>query len=98
MFNDKGKFRCPVRLTEGIPPQMVMAFVAYRDWEGDPPQALMTPLATEDYQDPVTEATRKYCQEHMGFPETLDFDHHTGSGWETLWDNLCEVRKVEGGK
>jgi len=94
VFNNRGRFRCPVRLTEAIPPGMVMVYMSYYDWEGDPPQALMTPLATEEMQDLVTEATRKYCKSHMGFPETLDFDHHMGSGWETLWDNVCEVRKA----
>lgn len=94
VYNDRGNFLCKVRLSESVPPGMCTVFAAFPNWQGNPAQALMTPMGTPERQNSLSQPTKKYCQEHMGYPETLDFDHHLAGGWETLWDNLCEVRKV----
>lgn len=97
VFNDRGSFRLPVRLTEGIHPGIVYVYMAYPfpDWEGDPPQALMEPLSVPEREDMLLKATHKYVRNHMPFPETLDMELHIANGWETMWDNVCEVQKVE---
>jgi anaerobic selenocysteine-containing dehydrogenase len=96
VFNDGGSFRVPVELSAAIPRGIVFAYLAYssKEWEGDPPQALMSPSGTPEVMDDVMRATADYFKPMMGFPETLDIDHHLLGGWETIFDNVCDVRKA----
>jgi len=97
VFNDGGRFRCKAQLSEKMQPSITRVSMAYAasDWDGDPPQALMTPLGVPEVEDSLNKATHKYCRSHMVVPETLDMELHIVVAWETMWDNLCEVRKLE---
>jgi len=68
---------------------------ADKEWDGDPPQALMEPLGTPEREDVLIKATHDYVRSHMPVPETLDMELHIPVAWETMWDNVCDVRKVE---
>ena len=96
VFNDRGSFKVAARLTESIPPGMAFVFMGYpyKDWDGDPPQALMEPVGVSEPDDALMQATREYCRNHMPFPPTIDMEMHIPVAWETMWDNLCEVRKA----
>jgi len=96
VFNNGGSFRCPAVLTSAIPEGMVFAYLAYsaKEWDGDPPQALMTSSGMPQDMDLVMKATAEYFKPMVAFPETLDIDHHLAGGWETIFDNVCDIRKV----
>lgn len=99
VFNDRGSFKCNVRFTEALPPGSVHVLFSHPAdrWNGDPPQALMTPMATSETYDPIVEKWDAYYVERNPYP-AIDMEAWVGKGWEPLWDSLCEVRKVEGGK
>jgi molybdopterin-containing oxidoreductase family molybdopterin binding subunit len=93
VFNERGSFKAKVTLTNQLAPGMVRVVFAYPadSWDGDPPQKLMYPLGTPEMDDPVT---MKWSQRSKTLPlQCLNFDALL-NGWENLWDNLCEVRKV----
>lgn len=96
VFNDRGSFRVSVKLTEGIPPGIAFVYMSYpfKDWDGDPPQALMEPVGVPEQDDLLMKATHKYCRSHMPTPETMDMEMHIPVAWETMWDNVCDVRKA----
>jgi len=100
VFNDGGCFRCPVKFSSAIPEGMVFVYLAYaaKEWDGDPPQALMTSSGMPQDMDLVMKATAEYFKPMVAYPETLDIDHHLAGGWETIFDNVCDIRKAEGGK
>lgn len=96
IFNDRGSFRITARVTEGFYPHRVLVYLAYpyKDFDGDPPQALMEPLAVPEREDLLMKTTHKYLRSHMPFPATMDMEMHIPVGWETMWDNVCDIRKV----
>jgi len=100
VFNSRGQFRVPAKLTEGVRPGVVFVYLAYtaKAWDGDPPQKLMTPVGTAEREDLLLKTTHKYLRSHMPYPETMDMELHIPVAWETMWDNVCDIRKAEGGK
>jgi molybdopterin-containing oxidoreductase family molybdopterin binding subunit len=96
VFNDRGSFRLPVHLSESIRPGTAFVWMAYamKEWDGDTPQTLMEPLGTPEREDLLLKATQDYARSHMPFPETMDMELHIPVSWETMWDNVCDVRKA----
>ena len=101
VFNERGSFRCKVKLTEALPPGAVHVLFSHpaNRWNGDPPQALMQPAAVSSASDPIVKKWGEVMEKRSPFP-TVDMDLWEGAqqAWETFWDNVCDVRKVEGGK
>jgi molybdopterin-containing oxidoreductase family molybdopterin binding subunit len=95
VFNDRGSFKCRVKLTAALPPGMakVLFFYPAHMWEGDPPQKLMFPMATPEMDDPVIRKWVNVLREKSPML-TIDFNSQCGTGWENLWDNYCDIRKV----
>jgi len=96
VFNDRGRFRVPARLTEAVRPGVAFVYLAYtaKAWDGDPPQTLMTPVGTPEREDLLLKTSHKYLRSHMPFPETMDMELHIPVAWETMWDNICDVKKA----
>ena len=100
VYNSRGSLRTIARISESIPPGMAHMWFGYRasEWEGDPPTKLMTPMDTKEVHDELMQRWIEIERKRAPGPLTTDPDRHSIRGWETLWDNLCEVRKVDGGK
>ena len=98
VFNNRGSFRCQVKVTNKFPPGILKVLFSYpaHKWDGDPPQALMNPMGTPEMDDPVINKWVNIMQ-NWDCPE-LNINTQIGDGWENLWDTLVDIRKVEGGK
>ena len=100
VFNSKGSVRVKAHLTEAFPPGMVHVLYAYpaKDYPTNPPTVLSTSLCTRESQDSLSEKLGRVWQSRQsGMPPTAVFYWVTDTH-DTLWDDLCDVRKVEGGK
>jgi len=54
----------------------------------------MEAVGIPEKDDLLMKATHQYCRTHMPYPETIDLEMHIPVAWETMWDNVCDVRKA----
>ena len=102
VYNDRGTVRAVAHLSEEFPPDMAHLWYSYsaKDYPTNPPTVLSTALGTRDSQDAIARKWEKVWQQRnsaAGAIPTATF-YWTIDTYDPLWDDLCEVRKVEGGK
>jgi anaerobic selenocysteine-containing dehydrogenase len=100
IFNDRGKVLSTATLSEAFPPGMAHLWYAYpkKDHIADPPTVLSTTLSSHETEDEFTVAWGKqWLKQNVeaGMPAMMVFQNGGAGTFETLWDDLCEVRKVE---
>jgi len=97
VFNERGSFKCRVKLTEGLPPGAVHVLFSHpaHRWNGDAPQALMQPAGVAAVSDPIIRKWGEVMKQRSPLP-SADMDLLEGGqqAWESLWDNVCDVRKA----
>jgi len=103
VFNHRGSVRAVAHLSEMFPPGMAHLWYAYpaKDYPSDPPTALSSANATRECEDEVGKKFGEVWLKQnieMGNHPTLMFPPGSWTTNETFWDDVCEVRKVEGGK
>jgi len=101
VFNYYGSIRAKAHLTSMFPPGTACVWYAYpsKDYPTDPPPMLTTSLSTEDSANALSIGLGKMTEDRYASPLLTLLSMFIGRiGNETYWDDLCEVRKVEGGK
>ena len=98
VFNDRGSVRAKAHLTEMLPPGLAHVLYAYpaKDYMTEPPTVLSSALNTREVQDEWSEKFGMLISKAIeveGTPPTVAINLEGTN--ETLWDDLCEVRKVE---
>jgi len=100
VFNEKGSVRVKAHISEMFPPGMAHLWYAYaaKDYPTDPPTILSSTLGTHEVQDAFSTKVvyELMKQPYIGLPPTATFP--LGPANETFWDDLVDIRKVEGGK
>jgi anaerobic selenocysteine-containing dehydrogenase len=98
VFNDRGNVRARAHLSEAFPSGMAHLWYSYqrKDYPTDPPTALSSSLSTREVEDAVSiKWGEVFKQRFGGLPLSMMTSMVGRTGNETLWDDLCEVRKVE---
>jgi len=102
VFNDRGSCKVKVQLSECIPPEAVHLWYGWpRKYyiEGFHKQMMFPISLLPDTDDLLRlkweELARKY---YANVPPIVNWEVYSSSGWDTMWDNYCDIRKVEGGK
>jgi molybdopterin-containing oxidoreductase family molybdopterin binding subunit len=102
VFNDRGSVRARAHLSEMFPPGMAHLWYSYpsKYYPTNPPTMLSTSICSREAEDAIAKAwgpAFRKAQSEAGMPATLIFNPGETTN-ETFWDDLCDVRKVEGGK
>jgi len=110
VFNDRGKLRVNVRLSEAVPPGLVQMWFGYQaaEYIEGSPTSLQVPCGTmENFDETVRnwlDVVKKTSLPLPGeapsverWPETMNGDYKYVGGWDLIFDNYCEVRKISGG-
>ena len=101
VFNDKGSVQATARISNMFPSGTVNLWYAYpaKDYPTNPPTVLSSSLGTTEVEDAFSIRLGEVTTERYGSPLLTLITAFAGrTGNETFWDDLCEVRKVEGGK
>ena len=102
VYNDRGSCKVQVQITECIPPGVVHLWYGWpRKYyiEGFHKQMMFPISLLPETDDPLRlkwEELARKCYAQL--PDIVNWEVYSSSGWDTMWDNYCEVRKVEGGK
>ncbi|MGI6216113.1 MAG: molybdopterin-containing oxidoreductase family protein [Coriobacteriales bacterium] len=102
VFNDKGSVKVPVVLVNFLQPGMVHLWYAYgvkwyKRYDSEPAQELGSYVGTDEGADEICTSWGPYMREFyhkLGLPDAL-INTCGLSGSETIWDDLCEVRRAE---
>ena len=103
VFNQRGVMKVPLHLRNEIPEGMVQTYYSFDETyypDSDCPQVLEEPL---NHPDGYTEMLRFWApwyvqhvmREQMGVPDSLILADGMEGTTETIWDVLCDIRKVE---
>ncbi len=98
-FNDRGKVRAYARLDEAIPPGTVQVWFGWRhtQFEGGTYAELLIPSASPETTDELANFWwNLIIQQGRGGTYYVGGESALAGAWDTLWDCLCDVRKVEG--
>jgi molybdopterin-containing oxidoreductase family molybdopterin binding subunit len=98
IFNQRGTVRGELHLSQTFPPGMAHICYSYpsNEYTTNPPQSLSTAMNTPEAQDPALKKfSGLYFTRGMatGTPDTLLFFGQSTN--DTIWDDVCDVRKVE---
>jgi len=97
IFNDKGSVQAVAHLSQVFPPGTVNIWYAYpsKDYPTNPPTVLSTALGTSEAEDAFSIRICEVAKVRYETPMlSLLSLFGVMIGHETLWDDLCEVRKV----
>jgi anaerobic selenocysteine-containing dehydrogenase len=110
VFNDRGKVHVKVLLSEAIPPGVAQMWFGYQadEYLEGAPTLLQMPSGTMETIDNTVrnwlEVVKKRSLPLPGqapsmerWPETMNGDYKYVGGWDVIFDNYCEVRKISGG-
>ncbi len=100
VYNEKGSVQVTAHLSNMFPPGMAHLWYSYsaKDYPTDPPTVLSSSLGTHDVEDAFSRKVVRVLmkQPYAGLPATATFP--LGGANETFWDDLVDVRKIDGGK
>jgi hypothetical protein len=97
IFNDKGSAQAVARITQMFPPGTVNLWYAYpaKDYPTNPPTVLSSSLGTTEGEDAFSIRLGEVTMQRYSSPLLSLLSGMAGrTGNETLWDDLCEVRKA----
>jgi len=111
VFNDRGKLKVKVRLSQVVPQGVVQMWFGYRAGEylEGAPTLLQVPTGTAETFDEAArqwlEVVKKRWAPLPGKaptwerpPLTMNLPWKIAGNWDVIWDNYCQVRKVSGGE
>lgn len=100
VFNERGAFRVPLQLRDDIPVGMAHTWYSFDEtcYEGLCPQDLMhaenTPEQYDAFLDIVGQVSTAKYTDVLNIPQSMAFVAGNSTP-EGIWDNVCDVRKVE---
>ena len=100
-FNDKGRMQTVMYLDGSVPPGTVHMWYGWRKRHYDVGMYsdLLPDLVTPETIDALADRQWEIAQEVPSVgPFIFGYDSGTGGAWDTIWDALCNVRKVADAK
>ena len=100
-FNDRGNVQAEVEITNVVPSGTIQALFAWsKDAFSKGTFVDLPIMASKETTDELANYWYKLVlQKEGGFtPFFLGGESFVAGAWDTLWDSVCEVRKIEGGK
>lgn len=100
VFNHRGSVRTRAEISEAYPPGMAHLWYAYpkKDHMTNPPTVLSAALSSRETETPFSKRWGKVWLDQnvaQGVPQVLIFQNGSLDTVETLWEDMCDVRKVE---
>jgi molybdopterin-containing oxidoreductase family molybdopterin binding subunit len=96
VFNNRGSLKVKATTTNSMPPGTAHLWYGWRKQEyiEGAHNLLLAPHSVRETQDELSEAWRELARQRNPAPEAFNWEMNAASGWDIIWDNLCEVRKV----
>lgn len=96
VFNQRGKMKVKAVLSECIPPGTVHVWYGWRkkDYIEGAHNLLLTPHSTPETADELLSGWWNYAGKRYPMPPQFNLEQAIATGWDVIWDNLCEVKKA----